>query len=406
MTQIQFWRGTGMRILIVNDYLGDVGGAERYTAEVCEELARRGWDVHVAYGEKKGNDLPQVPSTPVGGDVLGFPWFKTPSLEPLIRLVDRLKPDLAYLQNVLNPAAVQAVSQRVPTFRFLHDHRLFCPEGKLLWRSLRPCEKRFDATCLAYTAWHGCMGRNPRWLLANMRVMPQAIAAARDMKTIVVASDYMKRCLVKQGFDGDRLRVNPLFSRFPVGEGQEPRESTLLYVGQLSRRKGVPGLLKIAGQFPDPVKLILVGEAPTPEESLEVEEGLKRLSPDKVAKVGWKSGEDLFWLYRRSFALVMPSLWPEPFGLVGIEALSQGTPVMAFDVGGLGEWLRATGGGEVVPRGDWQGLALAVKRLWEDAGRRKSMGEQGRAYVGREMTLERHVDRLEETWGEEGRGSC
>ena len=229
--------------------------------------------------------------------------------------------------------------------------------------------------------------------------MPKAIAAGRDMKAIVVASDYMKRGLVKQGFEENRIRVNPLFSRFPMGEGQEPRESNLLYVGQLSKRKGVPGLLKIAGQFPDPVKLILVGEAPTPEESREVEEGLKRLSLDKVAKVGWRSGEDLLRLYRTSFALIMPSLWPEPFGLVGIEALSQGTPVIAFDVGGLGEWLRATRGGEVVSGGDWQGLGRAVKRLWNDAGMRNSMGERGRDYVSREMTLERHVDRLEMTFG-------
>ena len=92
----------------------------------------------------------------------------------------------------------------------------------------------------------------------------------------------------------------------------------------------------------------------------------------------------------------MPSLWPEPFGLVEIEALSQATPVIAFDVGGLGEWLRATGGGEVIQRGDWQKLGLAVRRLFEEAGTRKVMGEQGQAYVGREMTLHRHVDRLEE----------
>lgn len=389
-----------MRILVVNEFIGDVGGAERYTAEVCEELACRGWDVHLAYGEKKGYDLPKFSSTQLGSDVLGLPrWFKSPSLEPLINLIDSFKPDLAYLQNVLNPEAVCAVSRKVPTFRFLHDHRLFCPEGKLLWRNLQPCEKPFDSLCLFTTAWHGCMGRNPRSILAHMKVMPKAIAAARNIKVIIVASDYMKRCLLKQGFAENRLWVNPLFPRFPVGEGQEPKGTCLLYVGQLSRRKGVPGLLKIADQFPEPVKLILVGEAPTKEENQEVERCLMHLSrPERVTRVGWKSGDDLLRLYRKSFALIMPSLWPEPFGLVGIEALSQATPVIAFDVGGLGEWLRATGGGELISRGDWTKLAEAVKRLFEDDATRKKLGEQGRAYVEREMTLKRHVDRLEETF--------
>jgi glycosyltransferase involved in cell wall biosynthesis len=311
--------------------------------------------------------------------------------------MESFKPDLAYLQNVLNPDTVRAVSRKVPTFRFLHDHRLFCPDGKILWRSLKPCEKPFDSLCLFTTTWHGCMGRNPRRLLSKMKVMSKAIAAARDMKKIVVASDYMKRCLMKQGFDENRLRVNPLFSRFPVVEGHEPREANLLYVGQLSRSKGVTELLKIADQFPEPVKLILVGEAPTKEENQEVESCLMRLShSEKVIRAGWKSGDDLLRLYRKSFAVIMPSLWPEPFGLVGIEALSQATPVIAFDVGGLGEWLRATGGGEVIRRGDWQKLVRAVRRLFENAGTCKEMGMRGQAYVGREMTLQRHVDRLEE----------
>ena len=205
-----------MRILVVNEFIGDMGGAESYTAAICEELTRRGLDVHLAYDSQIGHGIPKVPSTLINGNVLAHPQgFQTISPRPLLDLVDRLQPDLAYIQNVLNPEGVREISRKVPTVRFLHDHRLFCPECKILGNTLQPCEKPFGFSCLFYTAWYGCMGRNPRGILTAMRVTPRAIAANKNLKAIIVASDYMKSCLVTQGFDEDQLRVNPLFSRFP-----------------------------------------------------------------------------------------------------------------------------------------------------------------------------------------------
>jgi glycosyltransferase involved in cell wall biosynthesis len=221
--------------------------------------------------------------------------------------------------------------------------------------------------------------------------------ARRGLKCIIVASDYMKRCLVQQGFAEDRLLVNPLFSRFPVGAADGPREDCLLYVGQLSQRKGVPGLLKITDQFPGSVKLILAGQAPTKEVDQAVENILRSLAhPERVIRLGWKSGDEWVQRYRTCFALIMPSLWEEPFGLAAIEALSQATPVIAFEVGGLGEWPGATGGGVIINRGDWPKMVEAVQNLLDDAETRKKSGEQGQAYAAREMTLRRHVDKLEE----------
>ena len=382
------------RILFINDYVGAVGGAERYVAEVSQELANLGWEVHIAFGKRVGNEPSPLAMHPLPMECVSFPWLRRPDQSALERLLGELCPDRVFLQNVLNPDAVELCAREAPTFRFVHDHRLFCPEGKILWRGMRPCEKPFAADCLLYTAWHGCMGRNPLWLLANMRVKPREIAASQRVRGLVVASEYMKRCLVQQGFDPAAVHVNPLFSRFRHWSGPREEVPRLLYAGQLSRRKGVPGLIRALPLLPDPLRLDLVGETSTPEDQAQIERALRSVAPERVGRLGWRAGYELLDLYRTSVALIVPSLWPEPFGLVAAEALSQSCPVVAFDVGGLGEMVRESQGGIVVPAGDWPALSEAILRLWKDPQARRAMGQRGARFAASHLTVKKHVERL------------
>jgi glycosyltransferase involved in cell wall biosynthesis len=112
---------------------------------------------------------------------------------------------------------------------------------------------------------------------------------------------------------------------------------------------------------------------------------------------GWLKGEDRWeWVSGATLAAV-PSTWPEPFGLVGLEAAALGVPAIAFDVGGVREWLRPGVNGFLVPAKppdvDTFGgvLAEALSRPIELAAMR------GRAVaLAREMSLDRHLARLDE----------
>jgi len=389
-----------MRILVVNDCVGNVGGAERYVSEVSHALQRRGFDVHWAFGKRKGEPESAFVSHALPRDLLEFPWFRRPSLQPLHQLLGQLRPDVVYIQNVLNPWTVRTLRERHRSFRFVHDHRLFCAEGKVFWRSLRACERPFGVGCLWRTCLEGCMGRNPAWWAANLLLKPLEIQEAKSLEGLVVASGYMKRALCQQGFDPAEILVNPLFSRFPVSRTLAERKSLILYVGQLSRRKGVPNLLEHFSAMPQDLTLELVGEAPTEEERAAVDAafgGCK--AKDRVSFSGWLEGVELQQAYQRAAMLVMPSLWPEPFGLAGVEALSQGTPVVAFGSGGIPEWLLESGGGVSLPPGDGAGLVSAVHKLWESPETRRSMGDLGRRYVDAQLSLERHVEQLAALFG-------
>jgi glycosyltransferase involved in cell wall biosynthesis len=90
----------------------------------------------------------------------------------------------------------------------------------------------------------------------------------------------------------------------------------------------------------------------------------------------------------------MPSLWPEPFGLVGIEALAAGRPVVASATGGVGDWLADGVNGLLVRPGDAPALAGALNELLDDPARQRAMGAAGSEMVAARFTPEQHVAAL------------
>jgi glycosyltransferase involved in cell wall biosynthesis len=115
---------------------------------------------------------------------------------------------------------------------------------------------------------------------------------------------------------------------------------------------------------------------------------------------GWLAGEALDAAWRRSELLVVPSTWPEPFGLVGPEAGVHGVPAAAFGVGGITEWLTDGENGHVA---DGSGalrapsLADAIARCLADPAHWRRLSDGARRLAGR-FRLAPHVAALEATF--------
>src|SRR6185295_5739782 len=92
---------------------------------------------------------------------------------------------------------------------------------------------------------------------------------------------------------------------------------------------------------------------------------------------------------------VVSSVWPEPFGAVGLEAMRFGLPVVAFDAGGISEWLVNGHNGFLVPWMDRAAFAARVEELLGDKALARQMGERGRQLVAEQYEFSKYINGLE-----------
>jgi glycosyltransferase involved in cell wall biosynthesis len=112
---------------------------------------------------------------------------------------------------------------------------------------------------------------------------------------------------------------------------------------------------------------------------------------ERIRFAGWIGPERLARELAEASVVVLPSVWPEPFGLVGIEALASGRPVVASLTGGIVDWLQDGVTGLGVQPGDPRALADALNELLADPARQSAMGAAGREMVAARFSAEQHL---------------
>jgi len=178
-------------------------------------------------------------------------------------------------------------------------------------------------------------------------------------------------------------------------------------VCRLDAWKGVDVFLRAAAELQPAApeaRFVVVGGSVTGQEAhaRELERLTSELSlGDRVRFAGWRYGPaDMPDVIRELSVLALPSREPEPFGLVLLEAMACGVPVVATDRGGPREIVVAGETGLLVPAGDAPALAEAVGRLLADPGRARQMGAAGRRRVEALYDVRETVRRIESIYDE------
>ena len=166
----------------------------------------------------------------------------------------------------------------------------------------------------------------------------------------------------------------------------------LLCVGRVEPRKGFRTAVEVLGLLPEAV-LRIAGVA-DPEHLAELLAVAEQLGATDRLVIGPVPRRELHELYRDADALLFTSAWDEPFGLVPLEAMTQGTPVVATRRGGSAEYLVEGTNCVAVPAGDSEALAAAVRRLADDAKLRARLAAGGRRTAAAH-TVDVLADRLE-----------
>lgn len=338
-----------MRILHLVDRLSTRGGAPRILLDMVEYQAPA-HEIGVACGGvEKGLVLPSgVEVHRIRG--LGESVESSRGLGQLAPLLE--KADVVHVHTVMNPLALKMAVDSGRALVTVQDHRVFCPGAGKVTLDGTTCEKAMGERVCA-----GCF-ENPEYaarLLALTRARRDAIKGA----TLHVLSRYMERELAAVDLSG-AVVLAPW-----VEAAVEPscRGDSVLIGGRLVSHKGV--LQGVAAWRESGVKadLRVAGAGPLADQM------------EGVVHLGWLSREQTREEIRRAGVLLFPGRWQEPFGLMAVEALAQGTPVIAMESGGIEEFGDA--GCELVARGDVHAMARILSRLWQQPSRMESLGRAG-----------------------------
>ena len=163
--------------------------------------------------------------------------------------------------------------------------------------------------------------------------------------------------------------------------GIDPVRPSVVFVGRVTRQKGVPVLLRAARQLDPAAQLVLcAGQADTPELEAEVSglvEHLRATRPGVIWIPGMLAKPEVIQILSHATVFACPSLY-EPLGIVNLEAMACGTAVVASDVGGIPEVVTDGLTGLLTPPGDPAALAGALNVLIADPAKAAAMGGAGR----------------------------
>ena len=324
-----------MRILHLADRLSDRGGADLSLLGLLDALTDR-HELHLAVGRDDGVALPPCPASVVPG--LDSRTRTDVDIEPLLT---RLHPDLVHVHNVVNPAVLEWAANRDAVMT-VQDHRCFCP-GRGKWTSDgRVCGDAMDRTVCA-----ACFD-DPTYFEDMLALTAERLEPLKHMR-LTVLSAYMKRELIQVGVPAARITVVPPVTYRLDLEARSDGPPCVLFVGRLVEAKGIGDAIEAWRRSGLELPLVVAGTGPL----------RRRVEAEGVEVLGWLDRRRLSAAYRRAAVVVMPSRWQEPFGLVGLEALTLGTPVVAWESGGVCEW--HPGNELLAPWGDVDGLAKALR---------------------------------------------
>jgi glycosyltransferase involved in cell wall biosynthesis len=408
-----------VRIIVANEQRGLVGGAETYLDQLMPALAKKASALGFLYDQDVSAERDSI-TVPNGTTTWNTSTMRT---QELFDRLTRWAPDVIYLQSLQNVALIQELARRFRVVSFIHCYNGTCISGAKTFKFpvIRPCQRRFGSPCLFLFYPRRCGGLNPLTLWRDYQKQQQRLGFLRRCAAVVTHSRHMREEYLRHGFAPDKVICLPHFvappatlhrNSSPLAPGPTPVASTphsalrtphspfrLLFLGRMDHLKGghylLKALPKIQQALKRPMDVTFAGEGPARAKWEEQAKGIALT----ITFTGWLEPEQRDELLESIDLLVVPSLWPEPFGQVGLEAGHHGIPAAAYDVGGISEWLKEGVNGHLASGNPPtpEGLGDAVINCLADSDHYAHL-RLGALQMTRRFDLQSHVAALEEVF--------
>ena len=365
-----------MKILLVHNYYGSAAPSGENKVFEAERamLEKHGHEVvvYVRHSDeiRNGNVITRLWGKIKGAlCTVGNPFAS----RAVAKLCREFKPDVVHFHNafpLISPLAVRAASKCAPVVMTLHNYRTACAAG-VPTRGGKVCSLCLDKKCvldgIKYRCYRGSL----------VATLPLAINIAIYRKLLpkwvsrfIVLSEFQKRKMVEYGWPEKKIVVKGNFINHVEHVEQVEKKDQIVYVGRLSKEKGVETLIKafaiLRGRSETPtqsiwlknLKLVIVGDGVDRPELEKLATGLN------VEFMGYKPSEEARCIIAESKALISPSTCWETFGLAVAEAMISGTPSVVANVGALPDIVQDGRFGEVFEAGNAEACAAAIERLF------------------------------------------
>jgi glycosyltransferase involved in cell wall biosynthesis len=395
--------------MITDFYPPALGGVEQHVQSLARALVRRGDEVGVAtlrYGDiaahadDQGVRIYRLSGSAQRVDRLfasqGRPWAPpVPDPELMLglqRVIAAERPAIVHGHDWMARSFLPLKPwSRAAFVQSLHYYTLSCAKKSLVYEDA-PCAGPGMTKCIRCSARHYGAAKGSFVVLGNWlagdaergladRVI--AVSEATAAGNGLVSGRHQYEVIPNFVPDHDNapaLDLDPYLRLLPPGE-------FILFVGDLRRAKGLDVLLRAYAALEHAPPLVLIGKL-WPETPTSLPPGVCLLTdwPNQAVMAAWQ----------RTLFGVIPSVWPEPFGIVLIEAMASGRPVVASRIGGIPEIVEDGRTGLLVPPGEVEALRAGMARLLADAELRERMGELAvaRAAAFREESVVPRIQRI------------
>lgn len=354
------------------------GGTATYIRRLGHAQSQRGHEVTY---------LSQVsPQTPFDGH-----HVQVANEQNLFDQAKRLDLDVLHLHEAVS----HLPDYRVLTVRTMHNHSGSCVSGsRQLSRTGTPCNQRVNPLgCLWGHYVDRCGPRDPRRVWANFQNVSHEVQQSGKLHTFAVSA-FLREQMVETGHDPNQVHVVHSPAPEPKGHLVSIPRSTprFLFLGRLVPQKGADWLLQAIARLEMPYHLDIAGDGPL---FSSLQQRVRTLGiENNVTFHGWCDSSEVETLLQQSRAVVVPSVWHEPAGLVTLEAAAASRPVIASRVGGIPEYADSSFARLVSPN-EVSALADELTLLATDLELATRMGQAGVRAASTTFSMDTFVRRMD-----------
>lgn len=359
-----------MRILMVNKFLYPRGGSESYMLYLAQHLKKSGheveyfgmYDENNTVGNSWGKYTQNMDFHSKGLGRFLYPFkiiYSFEARKKIIQVIDNFKPDIVHMNNInfqLTPSIIYGIKKKgIPLAWTVHDYQMICPNHLLYnFDKNTPCEKCVKGShmnCIKNKCIHNSTVKSILGVIEAK--FYSLLKTYKKVDLFVCPSKFLENKLLsaKEYYKGKTLTIHNFIDKNKFANTDRKEDSYIVYVGRLSREKGIEHIAGAAKLLPQ-YTFVVAGSGPD-------EDMLKDIPNIKLA--GFLTGNKLTELMGNAKVLLLPSVCYENCPLSILEAHSLGVPVVTMNSGGMAELVKDGITGTLVKDFTPQGIATALK---------------------------------------------